>query len=138
MNAELETMQEGVETVLGQKGAKVSGGQRQRISISRALYGRPQLLLLDDCTASLDAENEDRLWNGLRGALPDTAVLLVSHRLATIRRADRIVVLDDGRVTDTGTHRELAGRCEVYRRFLERVEEREKVLDGSAVEADGG
>lgn len=134
MDRELEAMQEGIETVLGQKGAKVSGGQRQRISISRALYGRPELLLLDDCTASLDAENEDRLWNGLRSALPDTAVLLVSHRLATIRRADRIVVLDGGRVTDMGTHQELAGRCEVYRRFLERAEEREMVRDASAVE----
>lgn len=137
MDGELSAMKDGIETVLGQKGAKVSGGQRQRISISRALYGRPELMLLDDCTASLDAENEDRLWNGLRGALPDTAVLLVSHRLATIRRADRIVVLDGGSVTDTGTHLELANRCEVYRRFLERAEEREKVLDGSAIEAGG-
>ena len=127
MEDELAVLPQGTETVLGQKGSKVSGGQRQRISIARSLYGRPELLLLDDCTASLDAENEDRLWAGLRAVLPDATVLLVSHRLATIRRADRILVLDAGRLADQGTHDELASRCLVYRRFLEREEERARV-----------
>jgi ABC-type multidrug transport system fused ATPase/permease subunit len=127
MEDELSVLPQGTETVLGQKGSKVSGGQRQRISIARSLYGRPELLLLDDCTASLDAENEDRLWAGLRAVLPDATVLLVSHRLATIRRADRILVLDAGRLADQGTHDELATRCLVYRRFLEREEERARV-----------
>jgi ATP-binding cassette subfamily B protein len=127
MEDELAVLPQGTETVLGQKGSKVSGGQRQRISIARSLYGRPELLLLDDCTASLDAENEDRLWAGLRAVLPDATVLLVSHRLATIRRADRILVLDAGRLVDQGTHDELAKRCPVYRRFLEREEERARV-----------
>jgi ABC-type multidrug transport system fused ATPase/permease subunit len=127
MEDELAVLPQGTETVLGQKGSKVSGGQRQRISIARSLYGRPELLLLDDCTASLDAENEDRLWAGLRAVLPDATVLLVSHRLATIRRADRILVLDGGRLADQGTHDELATRCLVYRRFLEREEERARV-----------
>jgi ABC-type multidrug transport system fused ATPase/permease subunit len=127
MEDELAVLPLGTETVLGQKGSKVSGGQRQRISIARSLYGQPELLLLDDCTASLDAENEDRLWAGLRAVLPDATVLLVSHRLATIRRADRILVLDGGRLADQGTHDELATRCPVYRRFLEREEERARV-----------
>lgn len=127
MEEELAALTQGAETVLGQKGSKVSGGQRQRISIARSLYGRPELLLLDDCTASLDAENEDRLWAGLRTILPDATVLLVSHRLATIRRADRILVLDDRQIADQGTHEELATRCPVYRRFLEREEERARV-----------
>lgn len=130
MEQELAHMPEGTRTVLGQKGSKVSGGQRQRISIARALYGGPDLLLLDDCTASLDAENEDRLWNGLRAVLPEATILLVSHRLATIRRAGRILVLDRGLLTDLGTHEELAERSEVYRRFLERAEERALVLEG--------
>jgi len=131
MEAELANLPEGIDTTLGQKGSKISGGQRQRVSIARALYGRPELLLLDDCTASLDAENEDRLWAGLRAILPDTTVLLVSHRLATIRRAGRILVLDQGRLSDQGTHEELAGRSEVYRRFLERAEERARVLESA-------
>jgi ATP-binding cassette, subfamily B, bacterial len=141
MEAELAEMPLGIETELGQKGAKVSGGQRQRISIARALYHGPELLLLDDCTSSLDAKNEDRLWVGLRAILPDATVLLVSHRLATIRRAGRILVFDRGRLCDSGTHEELAGRSEVYRRFLERAEERELVLgpadDAAAVSSTG-
>ena len=130
MEDELAVLTQGTETVLGQRGSKVSGGQRQRISIARSLYGRPEMLLLDDCTASLDAENEDRLWAGLRAVLPDATVLLVSHRLATIRRADRILVLDAGKLADQGTHDELAKRCPVYRRFLEREEERARVTAG--------
>jgi ABC-type multidrug transport system fused ATPase/permease subunit len=132
MESDLSYMAEGTETVLGQKGAKVSGGQRQRISIARALYARPEILLLDDCTASLDAENEDRLWSGIRAILPEASVLLVSHRLATIRRAGRILVLDHGVLTDQGSHEELAERSEVYRRFLERAEERAMVLEGDS------
>jgi ABC-type multidrug transport system fused ATPase/permease subunit len=129
MDEEIAEMPEGLRTILGQKGTRVSGGQRQRISIARALYGLPEVLLLDDCTASLDAENEDRLWKRLDELVPGSIVLVVSHRLATIRRADRILVLDGGRLVDAGTHEELAPRCEVYRRFLEREEEREQLLD---------
>lgn len=128
MREDLEQMPHGIETVLGQKGSKVSGGQRQRISMARALYHRPAVLLLDDCTASLDADNEDRLWDGIRSLLPDATVILVSHRLATIRRAEWILLLDRGRVCDRGTHEELAQRCEEYRRFLELADERETIL----------
>ncbi len=128
MEGELEHLSRGVDTLLGQKGSRVSGGQRQRISIARALFARPEMLLLDDVTASLDAENEDRLWRGLRELLPDAIVVSVSHRIATIRRADRILVLDSGRLVDAGTHDELATRCDVYRRFLQREEERARLV----------
>lgn len=131
MEEELRYMPEGDATVLGQKGTRVSGGQRQRISIARALYGRPELLLLDDCTSSLDAENEDQLWAEIRRLLPGATVLLVSHRLATIRRAGRVIVLDQGRIVGQGPHDQVATRCEVYRRFLERAEERARVLEGA-------
>jgi len=133
MDAELSRMPEGTGTVLGQKGSKISGGQRQRVSIARALYDHPEILLLDDCTSSLDADNEDRLWEEIRRLRPDAAVLLVSHRLATIRRADRILVLDAGRSVDLGTHEELSDRCEVYRTFLQQASERERASESAAV-----
>jgi ATP-binding cassette subfamily B protein len=76
------------------------------------------VLLLDDCTASLDARNEDLFWNGLEATFPGVTAFVVSHRLATIRRADTILVLDHGRLVDSGTHEELARRCEIYRAFL--------------------
>jgi len=118
MGADLEQMKEGVATQLGQRGTLVSGGQKQRIAIARALAGKPELLLLDDCTASLDARNEDLFWTGLEAAFPDVTAFVVSHRLATIRRADTILVLDHGSLVDRGTHEELARRCDIYRAFL--------------------
>ena len=125
-------MPEGSETVLGQKGTRVSGGQRQRISIARALYARPELILFDDATASLDAENEDRLWNGLREIVPEAIVVVVSHRIATVARADRILVLERGHLVDSGTHQELIRRCPAYQRFRQREAGRTAVAPGAA------
>lgn len=127
MAPDLEQMPKGVQTQLGRTGTLVSGGQKQRIAIARALAGRPDVLLLDDCTSSLDARNEDRFWQRLAETSPDTAVLVVSHRPTTIRRADHIVVLDRGRLVDQGTHAELAGRCAPYREFLVAEERRERL-----------
>jgi ABC-type multidrug transport system fused ATPase/permease subunit len=133
MGPELARMDKGIATQLGQRGTLVSGGQKQRIAIARALAGRPELLLLDDCTSSLDARNEDLFWAGLEEAFSDVTTFVVSHRLATIRRAHTILVLDRGRLVDQGTHAELAGRCAVYQSFLH-VQERKKALQGEADE----
>lgn len=127
MGPELARMEKGLATQLGQRGTLVSGGQKQRIAIARALAGRPDVLLLDDCTSSLDARNEDLFWAGLEEAFPDVTTFVVSHRLATIRRADTILVLDHGRLVDKGTHDDLALRCAVYQSFL-LTEERRKSL----------
>jgi len=118
MERDLALLPQGLQTPIGRQGTLVSGGQKQRIAIARALAGNPDLLLLDDCTASLDARTEDRFWSALDCAFPEVIVFTVSHRLATIRRAQTILVLDCGRIVDRGTHAELAARCSTYKSFL--------------------
>ncbi len=133
MDGDIALLPDGVDTVIGQKGGLVSGGQKQRIAIARALAGRPQILLLDDCTAALDARNEDRFWSRLDSEFPGRTTFVVSHRLATIRRADTILVLDEGRLVDQGTHAELVERCPTYQAFLA-TEKRKEHLGVSRTE----
>jgi ATP-binding cassette subfamily B protein len=112
-----DRLPEGLDTRLGHRGSLVSGGQRQRLALARALAGSPRLLLLDDCTASLDAETERRFWEHMpRGS--DGAVLMVSHRLATVERADRVVFLRNGAIADEGSHGRLLETNDEYRRVL--------------------
>jgi len=129
---EMEAMPSGIHQVLGQKGLTVSGGQKQRLAIARALAGGPDLLLMDDCTASLDAENERRFWQMFSERFPDTACLIVTHRLATARQADTIYVLYGGGIVGKGTHDELIEECEEYRNFLTREELQAALMSRSA------
>ncbi|MGE0432124.1 MAG: ABC transporter ATP-binding protein [Planctomycetota bacterium] len=117
MTAEIDAMPGKLDQEVGQRGITLSGGQRQRLSIARALYGRPQLLLLDDLTSALDASNEDRLWQHLQRLVPDAAMIVVTHRIATARAMDRIAILDDGRITAVGRHDELLGTSPLYAEF---------------------
>ncbi len=119
---EMDNLPDGIKEVLGQKGLTVSGGQKQRLAIARALAGNPQLLLMDDCTSALDAENERKFWEMFADRFPDTACLIVTHRLATARKADVIYVLHEGRIVGKGTHEELLKDCDAYRNFLTREE----------------
>ncbi|MBD3237090.1 MAG: ATP-binding cassette domain-containing protein [Candidatus Eisenbacteria bacterium] len=138
MEGDLRALPDGVETVVGQKGSLVSGGQKQRIAIARALAGVPQILLLDDCTAALDARNEDRFWQELEEQFGGRTCLIVSHRLATIRRADAILVFEDGRLVDQGRHDELVTRCETYREFLQTERRKEHLGVGADSGTDSG
>lgn len=122
VKAEMAALPAGFAQMLGQRGLTISGGQKQRLAIARALAGSPDLLLMDDVTASLDAENERAFWAEFERRVPGAACVIVTHRLATARRADRIYVLKDGRIAGEGTHDELLETCEEYRNFLTREE----------------
>ena len=105
---------EGYNTFLGERGLRLSGGQRQRIAIARAMLKNPPLLLLDEATSALDAESERMVQAALESAMRDRTTLVIAHRLATVQRADLIVVLDHGRLVEQGTHAELVTQGGVY------------------------
>ena len=103
----VEAQPEGWNTVVGERGARLSGGQRQRLSIARALVRDPRVLLLDEATSALDPESEAKIKGALEHLMRGRTTLVVAHRLSTIRGADRIVVLERGRIVEVGSHAEL-------------------------------
>ena len=105
----------GYRTVIGERGVGLSGGQRQRLGVARALLTNPRVLIMDDATASVDATTEREIHRALKAVARGRTTLVIAQRLATVRRADRIVVLDEGAVLDIGTHEDLLDRCPTYR-----------------------
>ncbi len=118
----IEQMEQGFDTVLGDRGSRLSGGQRQRIAIARALYSNPPILILDEATSALDTESEKAVQEAIAELMKNRTVLVIAHRLSTVRNADEILVLHDGIVAERGTHSELMQQRGVYRRLQEMQE----------------
>ena len=119
----LSRLPDGYETRMGQEGVNVSGGQRQRICIARAILKRPKILILDDSTSAVDTATERRIRERMEEELPFMTKIIIAQRISSVRHADQIILLDDGRVSGTGTHEELLAGNEIYRQIYESQKE---------------
>jgi len=115
----IERLPEGLDTVVGERGLKLSGGEKQRMAIARVILKAPQIIIFDEATSSLDSRSEQAILKALNAVSENATTLVIAHRLSTIIDADQIVVLDDGVVTETGTHDELLGRNGLYSKLWE-------------------
>jgi subfamily B ATP-binding cassette protein MsbA len=115
----IDELPDGYETMIGEEGIKLSGGQKQRLALARALVTDPQILILDDVTSALDGETEARVQDALRRVQEGRTTFIIAHRLSSVVDADRIVVMEEGKIVDEGSHAELVGRPGIYRDLYE-------------------
>lgn len=109
---------QGFDTIIGEGGTTLSGGERQRLSIARAIMKDAPIIILDEATANVDPENEKELMEAITELTQEKTVIMIAHRLKTVRRADQILVVDKGQIVQRGTHDELMGQDGIYRRFI--------------------
>ncbi len=127
------------DTYVGEKGHRLSGGERQRISIARAILSNPKLLVLDEATASVDTETEQKIQNALKNVTEGKTVFAIAHRLSTLKNADRLFVLEEGRIAETGTHNELVEKNGIYASLLRAQQEmatRSNTIDNTHIKKD--
>lgn len=114
----ITALPEGYDTILGEGGATISGGEKQRISIARAMLKDAPIIILDEATANVDPENEHELQTAITALTKDRTVIMIAHRLKTVRHADQILVIDGGKIVQRGTHDELAEKKGIYADFI--------------------
>ncbi len=127
IDEEIRTFPMGIETLIGEKGITLSGGQKQRIAIARAVLLNPQIMILDDALSSVDTQTEERIWNGLGEILDGKTRIVVSHRLSSIKEADKIILLDDGEITEMGDHQSLLSMGGIYAQIYQRQQIEEEL-----------
>jgi ATP-binding cassette subfamily B protein len=114
------------ETILGERGITLSGGQKQRVSIARAIIKNPQILLLDDCLSAVDTETEEAILNNLQEICKDKTTIIVSHRVSSAKNADKIIILDEGRIIEQGSHNQLINQEGYYAAlYMKQLSEKE-------------
>ena len=128
----INRLSEGYDTVVGERGYTLSGGQRQRIAIARALLINPPILILDDATSAIDVKVEQRIHSSLRVLMEGRTTLIIAHRLSTISLADRVVLLDGGRIVADGTHAELLASTPLYSEVLAQAAKEEQAAEEAA------
>ena len=104
---EINNFKDGLDTIIGERGVQLSGGQRQRIAIARTFYKKPKIYIFDDCLSAIDATKEQRILKQLKLESKDSSSIIISHRISTLKEADKIIVLDNGKIAETGSHNEL-------------------------------